>query len=266
MQVVRIEFAAGGRWVTQGFRLLRRQPFALVGTAALFMLTLALCSQMPLLGPVVLPVLVPVLTVGFVKVAQTVEAGQRPHPLMLFDAFRLRERARLRPLLVLGVVNASLTALAMGMALIADGGALFRSLTGAMDPADPALQDGSITYAMLVFLALSLPTQMLMWYSPLFVAWNGRSAGEALFFSLVSCWRNRKAFIAYIGAWMMVLLAILAGMLLLRALFADQDWVKGLGPGSPFSPLTLVLVAALYASIWPSYRDVVVEDMELTKS
>ncbi|MEI7445758.1 MAG: BPSS1780 family membrane protein [Burkholderiales bacterium] len=262
MQVVRITPGAGGRWMAHGFRLLRREPLALFGTAALFMLALALTGQVPLLGPIAIPVLIPLLTVGFVHVARTIDEGGKAHPLMLFEGFRPRSRGRLKPLLVLGVVNAVLTAVAMGLALVADGGALFRAMTGTMDPGDPSLRDGAIGYAMIVFVVLSVPIQMLMWYSPLFVAWNGRRPLEAVFFSLVACWRNKAAFAVYAGSWALVLLATTMGVLLLRQLLPGDAIGMLLIPGSPFSPITLLLIAALYASIWPSYREVVRDGQE----
>jgi len=201
--------------------------------------------------------MIPLLTVGFIQAARTVDEGGRPHPLALFEGFRARSRGRLKPLLVLGLINAVLSACAMGVALIADGGTLFRSMTGTMDPSDPSLRDGAVAYAMIIFVLLSLPIQMLMWYSPLFVAWNGRRTVEAVFFSLVACWRNRAAFVVYGASWVLVLLAATLAVQLLRSLLPGDLAGLLLVPGSPFSPVTLLLIAALYGSIWPSYRDVV---------
>ena len=257
MQVDRIPPRAGWRWMAHGFRLLRREPLAMLATAAGFMLTLAIAGQVPLIGPLAIPVLIPLLTVGFIQAARTVDEGGRPHPLALFEGFRARSRGRLKPLLVLGVINAVLSACAMGIALIADGGTLFRAMTGTMDPSDPSIRDGAMAWAMIIFVLLSVPIQMLMWYSPLFVAWNGRRPFEAVFFSLVACWRNRAAFVVYGASWVLVLLAAtLAAQLLRRVLPGDLVGLL-LVPGSPFSPVTLLLIAALYGSIWPSYRDAV---------
>jgi hypothetical protein len=257
MQVDRIPPRAGWRWMAHGFRLLRRQPLAMVATAAGFMLTLALAGQVPLIGPLAIPVLIPLLTVGFIQAARTVDEGGRPHPLALFEGFRARSRGRLKPLLVLGVINAVLSACAMGIALIADGGTLFRAMTGTMDPSDPSMRDGAMAYAMIIFVLLSVPIQMLMWYSPLFVAWNGRRPVEAVFFSLVACWRNRVAFVVYGASWVLVLLAATLAVQMLRSVLPGDLVGLLLVPGSPFSPVTLLLIAALYGSIWPSYRDVV---------
>lgn len=257
MQVDRIPPRAGWRWMAHGFRLLRREPLAMVATAAGFMLTLAIAGQVPLIGPLAIPVLIPLLTVGFIQAARTVDEGGRPHPLALFEGFRARSRGRLKPLLVLGVINAVLSACAMGIALIADGGTLFRAMTGTMDPSDPSMRDGAMAWAMIIFVLLSMPIQMLMWYSPLFVAWNGRRPFEAVFFSLVACWRNRAAFVVYGASWVLVLLAATLVAQLLRSVLPGDLVGLLLVPGSPFSPVTLLLIAALYGSIWPSYRDAV---------
>jgi hypothetical protein len=155
-----------------------------------------------------------------------------------------------------------LSACAMGVALFADGGTLFRAMTGTLNPSDPSARDGAMAYAMVIFVLLSLPIQMLMWYSPLFVAWNGRRPTEAVFFSLVACWRNRAAFVVYGASWVLVLLAATLAVQMLRAVLPGDLVGLLLVPGSPFSPVTLLLIAALYGSIWPSYRDAVHDGSE----
>jgi hypothetical protein len=61
-----------------------------------------------------------------------------------------------------------------------------------------------------------------------------------------------------------VLLAATLVVQLLRVALPGNLVGVLLAPGSPFSPVTLLLIAALYGSIWPSYRDVVRDDERLS--
>jgi hypothetical protein len=90
-----------------------------------------------------------------------------------------------------------------------------------------------------------------MWYAPMFVAWHRLHPTKALFYSLVGVWRNRSAFVVYLLGWLAVAIGLSVALQLAKPLL----------PGSLMplllSPLSLGMLAALYCSFWPSYRDVV---------
>ena len=62
---------------------------------------------------------------------------------------------------------------------------------------------------------LYVPVAMLMWFSPVLIAWADMSVAQALFSSCVACWTNRGAFFLYLAIWGSVLIAIplMVGML-----------------------------------------------------
>lgn len=70
---------------------------------------------------------------------------------------------------------------------------------------------------------LYVPVAMLMWFSPVLIAWADMSVAQALFSSCVACWTNRGAFFLYLAIWGSVLIAIplMVGMLF-DALDLDQ--------------------------------------------
>jgi len=227
VRIATLPAAAGWRWVADGFRLLRRQPIALLAITFMNLLLLSASVLVPLVGSIAPLVLAPVLMVG------------------------LMHAVRWKPLLLLGAVNALATVAALALAAVADEGTLMRLATGQIHSDDPAVSDGALVIAALVFLLTYAPVQMAMWYAPLFVAWHRTPVAQALFYSLVGVWRNRRAFVVYAIGWFGI---ALAGSLLVRVL------QMALG-SSPFllsmllSPLSLLLITAVYCSFWSSYRD-----------
>lgn len=256
MQVTRAPARIGWRWVAEGFSLLRRHPLALLGITVLFLFSVMLPSILPVIGQFAPLVLMPALSVGYMQAVRTAAAGRMPSPWTLYDGLRAQKGRGARPLLLLGAINCLLTVLALALSSIADGGTLFRIATGTIAGDDPALGDRSLVFAAVIFLVLYTPVQMAMWYAPMFVAWHRLHPARALFYSLVGVWRNRSAFAVYLLGWVAVAIGLSIALQLAKPLL----------PGSLMplllSPLSLVMLAALYCSFWPSYRDVVQDGPE----
>ena len=256
MQVTRAPARLGWRWVTEGFVLLRRHPLALLGITVLFLFSVMLPSVLPVIGQFAPLILMPALSVGYMQAVRTSAAGRMPSPWTLYDGLRAQKWRGARPLLALGAINCLLTVLALACSSVADGGTLFRIATGTISGDDPALGERDLAFAALIFLLMYTPVQMAMWYAPVFVAWHRLHPVKALFYSLVGVWRNRSAFAVYLFGWIAVAIALSIALQLLKPLL----------PGSLLplllSPLSLVMLAALYCSFWPSYRDVVEDGPE----
>jgi hypothetical protein len=256
MQVTRAPAGIGWKWVGEGFALLRRRPLALLGLTVLFFFTLIVPSVLPLVGPFAPLVLMPALSVGYMQAVRTAEGGKMPSPWSLYDPLRTKRGRIARPLLVLGLIYAGLTALSLALSAVADGGTLFRMATGTIQADDPALTEGDLPFSALVFLLIYTPVQMAMWYAPLFVAWHGRDPTQAMFYSLVGVWRNRAVFVVYLLGWIAVFVGLGVAVRLLGLLLPPAVLPLLL------SPLMLVMATAIYCSFWPSYRDVVRDGTE----
>ena len=64
---------------------------------------------------------------------------------------------------------------------------------------------------------------MLFWFSPILAAWHDVPPVKAMFFSFVSCWRNRGAFIVFGALWFAVALTVSLGLsALMQALGAGD--------------------------------------------
>ncbi len=256
MQIAPLPPRTGRRWVIEGFTLLRRYPIQLMALTFLYLLILMLSTLLPLVGPFAPMALTPLFAIGMMRAAQAADQRDTPTPQMLFSGFRDDSGRAWKGLLMLGVANVASTLAALAFASIADGGTLLQIATGTIDPQDPALGEGSLVMASLLFLALYMPIQAALWYAPMFVAWHKVAPPKALFFSLVAVLRNKWVFAAYLLSWLFVAMCV---SMMLQA-------IKLLLGGSPLlmsmvlSPLSLLVLCALYCSFWPSYRDVVLGD------
>jgi hypothetical protein len=251
MRVDRVPARTGWRWVIEGFGLLRRNPLALLGLTVLFLFTIVIPTIVPFIGGFAPLVLTPALSVGYMQAVRTAESGRNPVPWTLYDGLRAQKGRGARPLLLLGLINCLLTVAVLSISMVADGGTLFRIATGAIDAEDPALVERSLVFAAALFTMLYTPVQMAMWYAPMFVAWHKLHPVRALFYSLVAVWRNKAAFSVYLLGWLAVAIGVSVALQLLKPVLPATLVTLLL------SPLSLLMLAALYCSFWPTYRDVV---------
>lgn len=255
MQINPLRASIGWRWVRDGFSLLKRQPIALLAITFLNLMLLSLSVVIPLVGAVSPLVLTPALMVGLMHAVRAAETGRMPSPALLFAGFRDAGGKAWRPLLVLGAFNAAATLTALALAALADGGELMRLATGQAGSDAVVPNDTSLLYAAIVFVLVYTPIQMAMWYAPLMVAWHRVPPAKALFFSFFAVWRNKGAFLVFGASWFGVAFVASLGVRLLDSLLGDSPVLLSM----LLSPLSLVLITAVYCSFWATYRDAVVD-------
>jgi hypothetical protein len=253
MQISRLPARTGWRWVLDGFRILRRQPIGLLAIAFVNLVLMWLSVQIPVIGSLGPLILTPLLMVGLMKAAALAERGQNPSPLVLFAAWRDDQGRAWRPLLVLGLINAVTTLIAMALSALAGGETLINLITGRIAPDDPTLQDGRLLMAALVFLLAYLPVQLATWYAPMFIAWDQVPLLKSLFFSIAAIFRNKGAFLVYAVGWMLVATAASIVIRLAQLMLTDVPMLMSM----LLSPLWLIGLTAVYCSFWATYRDAV---------
>lgn len=280
---------AGRHWIKEGWRLFRLQPVGFIillfsylfGMLALSLvlslMARALSGLIPMisaetvsdLGSLLAAALVPGLSVGFMEACRVAESKQPIHPRLLVQAF-IGDRVRARNLLVLGAVYsiafaAILGALSSfdvpGLQAVTDG-AQAGAQSGARAGSPPVeLPPGAASQLLLMIgagLVAYLPVAMVLWYSPVLVAWHRMPALKAMFYSFAACWRNRAAFLVYALVWGAFAFAIPALGVLLRAI--------GLGSASivVMMPLMGLFMGWLYCSFYATYTGVWVAGEDLT--
>jgi hypothetical protein len=253
MYAAKVPVASGRRWVGQGFGLFRKAPAAIGALTFLYLVTLLFSGVLPVIGAFAPLLLTPLLTVGMTDAARLVdqgESGAKISPIHLFQVFR--QPSLIKSLILLGVLNAAGTVLALGAASLFDSGALFDLIIGSMKPEDPRLQDGTIITGLVGFLVVYAPLQMLLWYAPLLVAWEGVGALKACFFSWVAVWRNKWAFLNYAVSWIILAISVSVVLQIInRAMGGSNALMTML-----LVPASLLVLSGMYSSYWPAFRDV----------
>jgi hypothetical protein len=237
----------GAQWLLEGVRLFGAAPLGWLVLVFTYLMGTMLLSAIPRIGPVVVGVVVPALSVGFMAAGRAASRKQTLDLAMLLSGFR----ERLPSQLVLGVVYVAGFLLAIAGSALGDGGTLARLILGAA-PAQEAPPGEGMPTAMLLALVLYLPTMAMLWFAPVLVAWHGLAPGRAVFYSLVACWLNLRAFLAYGVALLLGLFVVIGMVTLAAALLAGS----AASMRALIFPLALAVLPVLFASYFASYRDV----------
>ena len=244
--------ATGAQWVRLGIRTFFRRPIALAGLFFMFMAALSLVAVLPFIGGVLALVLVPALTVGLMAAARVADAGNFPLPGILFVAFH-QGRAQSRAILILGGVYAAAVLLVVGLTALIDGGRFAQLYMGGGSMSTELVGDPGFITALWVSTLLYLPVSLAFWHAPALVHWHQLPPLKSLFFSAVAVLRNARAFLVYGLLWMGLSMGVgLALMLVLSLAQANTD--IGVATAALF-PLSLIIAAMFFTSLWFTFRD-----------
>ncbi len=211
-----------------------------------YLLIVVASGLIPLVGPFLLPLLLPSLTALVANGCRLLDqaAGQVP-PLSRALTSGLVEHKG--PLLRLGFLHLAGTLAVLAIDLLIDG--------SGWSGLDLGMSKEAVSLShMLRLMLIASPLLLAFWFAPLLTAWDGVPAAKSLFFSFVAAWRNWRAFLAY-GLAATLIGVFLPGLLLIVASLLSQTL------GEVFSMalrmlLVLVLAPVLMASVYLSYRDV----------
>ena len=239
----------GWSWLVKGFELFRKNPPMWLLLVFAYSLALAVLHKVRYLGPSIGFALIPVFSVSFMVMCAVLERGGGLHPALLISGFRSGSPT----LVVLGLLYLIATAAVLGLASLADAGALLLWFLLGQPPSLETLQDPGFARGALIASFAITPVMMAFWFAPVLVAWDRIGAAQSLFYSFFAVWRNWRAFLVYGALVTLVGSAILMCVGLLALLMqADPNLAQS---------LALVLTfPTLFASFYASYRDVFPEN------
>lgn len=248
MKLVIVPAREGASWVKLGLRTFFRQPLAFTGLFLIFVAVISLLSAIPWIGNILGLALMPPITLGFFVASRQAAQGRFPMPTVLLSAFRAGPR-HARDMAALGGLYAVLVLAALAISASADGGTFARMylLGGDMDMA--TLQSPEFELAALLALGIYLPVSMMFWHAPALVQWHAVSPVKSLFFSLLGCWRNLRAFTVYTVVWFGVFMAVALAVALVGMLVGSEEAVS-----VALFPALLVTAAAFFASMLFSFE------------
>lgn len=251
MHVMTLPASRGLRWLTEGFAIFRRKPALLSFLVLGYWLAMAVVSAIPLLGQLISFILIPAFSVSLMNACRLIDTNGELPPQVLFSGFH----RNLPTLLTLGVVYILASLAILGLSALFDGGLLFRLLVMGEAPTREALSQTSAFISAQLAILLLIPIVMAFWFAPALAAWHDMPAGKSLFFSLVACARNWRAFLMY------SLAVGIIGIFVPRVangLLGAGEGVGQLLPTMITVTISLVLLPTLYASFYVSYRDIFV--------
>lgn len=248
MQAASLPFVSGWLWIRDGYKLFISQPMAMLFWSLMAGLLITSSYLVPIFGQMALIAATPLLTFITLSACKHIAAG-RPMQLPMWIE-PVRDRDTRRPLIALGMAYLTVC-LAAGFfatlpfmtglkASIDDQGVLNEKML--ID----AMQGPLITFGLLYVLI-----SMLFWHAPALIGWHKIKMRQALFFSMVACWRNKGPFLVYGLSWGAIFFSL--------QLIAEFLAAIGLSPGASqvlLTPANIIMAAVLYCSFYPAYVSV----------
>jgi MFS family permease len=234
---------AGIEWVKLGVKTFLKQPLALTGLFFMYMATVLVISQLPLVGALLGAMLVPAATLGLMAATAEAASGRFPMPTVLVSAFRAGKQ-RARAMLVLGAIYTAGSLLATLL------GGLLAGAPVAPTPAEAEAATPQLDPRMLVVLLLHMPLVILFWHAPALVHWHGISPVKSLFFSAVACFRNFGALFMYGVTWLALFLLVGFVVSTLGMMLGGVAVARSI-----MMPTVLLLVAMFSTSLYFTFRD-----------
>jgi hypothetical protein len=249
MQLTEVSAKTGYVWYRQGIWLFRRNPLGFLTIFFTYLIAMWAVSLIPLVGAVLPLALIPGVAVGFMTACRDTVAGKMVFPTVLVDGFRSYGASGAMRLLELGGIYVAAIALVFAGSALADGGVLFKLMMSAQNVSPETLAASPLLTAGLVAFVFYVPVAMLFWFAPVLTAWHDVPPVKAMFFSLVTCWRNRGAFIVYGALWFATAIVVSLGLSLLMDAIGARDYAF-----TVLFPASITLTTMLYCSFYATYR------------
>ncbi|MBU3626222.1 hypothetical protein ICN48_08250 [Polynucleobacter sp. JS-Safj-400b-B2] len=243
----------GYTWIRQGIWLFKQNPLGFLMLVFMYVFAAQLAVIIPVIGVFAVLLLTPTLSVGFMTACRQAIQKERIKPIVYLVALRSSQIVRKR-ILQLGLVYAGMILLlSFILSLLVDFELLLPLMTSEKPITPEALRQ---LYLVLIFGAmLYLPVAMLMWFSPILVAWADMSVPQALFSSCLACWTNKAAFFLYLSIWSAILIAI---PLTVGMIFDALD----LGQAASFiiAPISMAGLTIMHCSFYATWKACFTED------
>lgn len=237
----------GYTWIRQGIWLFKQNPLGFLMLVFMYVFVAQLAVLVPVIGVFAVLLLTPTLSVGFMTACRQAIQKERIRPSVYVLALQSSPLIRKR-ILQLGLVYAALIlALSFILSMLVD----FELLIPLMTNDKPITPEVVRQIYLILFFGglLYIPVAMLMWFSPVLVAWADMPVSQALFSSAIACWANRGAFFLYIAIWGAILIAI---PLTIGSIFDALD----LGQAASFiiAPISMAGLTVMHCSFFATWK------------
>jgi len=243
----------GYTWIRQGIWLFKQNPLGFLMLVFIYVFAAQLAVIIPVIGVFAVLLLTPTLALGFMTACRQAIQKERISPMVYLIALKSGALVR-RRILQLGLVYAALILLlSFALSLLVDFELLIPLMMSDKPITPEALRE---IYLVLFFGAvLYIPIAMLMWFSPVLVAWADMSVAQALFSSCLACWTNKGAFFFYLSIWSAILIAI---PLTVGIVFDAMDF--GQAASFIIAPISMAGLTVMHCSFYATWKACFTED------
>jgi uncharacterized membrane protein len=238
MEIKKHNAARGWIWVKQGYQLIMISPLMAITFALIGALVMFAALKMPVIGPLLAVLLMPVVMAGYMRVCRALEEEEEVELPHLFEGFR-KHAGRLVALggfSMLGLLGASAAMVFIGGEALAT---LLDSFKSANDPqllVDAMWTAGSgVAFSLMVGFSLVFVLMLALQYAPMLIFFNDVPPVAAMRASLAGSLRNIIPYTVY--SLIMQLVALVLSVL-------------------PFSLGLIVLLPLGLTSLYVSYRNI----------
>ncbi|MDU0810073.1 MAG: BPSS1780 family membrane protein [Burkholderia sp.] len=211
MKLTEVSAKSGYIWFWNGILLFRQNSLVFIMLFLMYLLSIMIISIVPVIGTVLSLFLIPAIRVHFMGACRSVISNKRLiWWTILFNCFRSYSLIFTRRLFVLSIIYTVLMELISVLSNLINNSIVFK------------MSDAIATKTMLVMMILYTPVSMMFWFAPILTVWHNLHPVKALFFSIVSCWRNRWAFLIYGLLWLGTIIFSSIGLIfILEAIVAS---------------------------------------------
>lgn len=238
IEIRKLNAARGWLWVKHGYQLIMRNPLLAISLALACALVMLATLYIPLLGPLVALLLLPVLLAGYMRICRALEENEEIELQQLFAGFE-KHAVRLVSLggfTILGMLVASMAMMLIG------GEALAKLLEGFQAANDPQMlvdamwaAGSGVALSLMTGFTLMFVLMLALQYAPTLVFFSGMPPLAALRASLSGSLRNIIPYTVY--SLIMQVAALVLGIL-------------------PFGIGLIILLPLGFTSLYVSYRNI----------
>ncbi len=248
MEIRKLSAVRGWVWVTHGVMLIMRSPLLSIVTATIAAVAVLLTLIIPMIGPLLAILLMPILIAGYTRICRALEEDEKVELPLLFSGFR-KHTPRLIALggfLLMGLLLASIITITIGGEKLAT---LMDSFKAANDP-DMLVEamwsaGSSVTFSLAVGFTLTFTLMMAFQYAPMLVFFSDITPFAAMRASLTGSIRNFIPYTVY--SIIMQLIALVLSFI-------------------PFNLGLVVLLPLGFSSLYVAYRNIFPFPNEITAS
>lgn len=246
MQAARLPMSYGWAWLIQGWALFKRQPMAMLFWSLMTSLLININYLIPILGQVGLIIATP--TLGFIALNACLHIERNQAMQMGMWLAPLKNPDTKKAMLRLGLAYFLCCLVAGLLAILPFSNSIMLAMSG--EEIVPAQVLSAVKAPFFLFGVFYIGISILFWHAPALMGWHQIPLKQALFYSMVACWRNKGALIIFGLCWA----AIYIGLQ-----FIADGLVLVFGASVVhflLTPLNLLMMAILYSSFYPIYRSV----------